>query len=215
MVETLHLQYFLGALVSLIVITNPLSKLPLFVSLTQGMSEERRRQQALWAGIYSATIMLVSLLGGNMLLAFFGISYGAMRIAGGLVVAMIGYQMLFGGNTPNNAPIVRRDKDDYAFFPIAMPGIAGPGTIAVVIGLSTEIAELKDYVDLAVALGWTAAAIIVTASASWAVMRYSDLLTRRLGPSGTLVLGKLMGFILICIGVQFVGSGIRTFMAGA
>ncbi len=215
MVETLHLQYFLGALVSLIVITNPLSKLPLFVSLTQGMSEERRRQQALWAGIYSATIMLVSLAGGNMLLAFFGISYGAMRIAGGLVVAMIGYQMLFGGNTPNNAPIVRRDKDDYAFFPIAMPGIAGPGTIAVVIGFSTEIAELKDYVDLAVALGWTAAAIIVTASASWAVMRYSDLLTRRLGPSGTLVLGKLMGFILICIGVQFVGSGIRTFMAGA
>ena len=215
MVETLHLQYFLGALVSLIVITNPLSKLPLFVSLTQGMSEERSRQQALWAGIYSAAIMLVSLLGGNMLLAFFGISYGAMRIAGGLVVAMIGYQMLFGGNTPNNAPIVRRDKDDYAFFPIAMPGIAGPGTIAVVIGFSTEIAELKDYVDLAVALGWTAAAIIVTASASWAVMRYSDLLTRRLGPSGTLVLGKLMGFILICIGVQFVGSGIRTFMAGA
>lgn len=215
MVETLHLQYFLGALVSLIVITNPLSKLPLFVSLTQGMSEERRRQQALWAGIYSAAIMLVSLLGGNMLLAFFGISYGAMRIAGGLVVAMIGYQMLFGGNTPNNAPIVRRDKDDYAFFPIAMPGIAGPGTIAVVIGFSTEIAELKDYVDLAVALGWTAAAIIVTASASWAVMRYSDLLTRQLGPSGTLVLGKLMGFILICIGVQFVGSGIRTFMAGA
>ena len=205
MVETLHLQYFLGALVSLIVITNPLSKLPLFVSLTQGMSEERRRQQALWAGIYSAAIMLVSLAGGNMLLAFFGISYGAM----------IGYQMLFGGNTPNNAPIVRRDKDDYAFFPIAMPGIAGPGTIAVVIGISTEIAELKDYVDLAVALGWTAAAIVVTASASWAVMRYSDLLTRRLGPSGTLVLGKLMGFILICIGVQFVGSGIRTFMAGA
>lgn len=184
MVETLHLQYFLGALVSLIVITNPLSKLPLFVSLTQGMSEERRRQQALWAGIYSAAIMLVSLAGGNMLLAFFGISYGAMRIAGGLVVAMIGYQMLFGGNTPNNAPIVRRDKDDYAFFPIAMPGIAGPGTIAVVIGFSTEIAELKDYVDLAVALGWTAAAIVVTASASWAVMRYSDLLTRRLGPSG-------------------------------
>lgn len=215
MVETLHLQYFLGALVSLLVITNPLSKLPLFISLTQGMSEERRHQQALWAGLYSAIIMLVSLLGGNMLLAFFGISYGAMRIAGGLVVALIGYQMLFGGNTPNNAPIVRRDKDDYAFFPIAMPGIAGPGTIAVVIGFSTEIAELKDAVDLVVAFAWTAAAIIATAAASWAVMRYSDLLTRRLGPSGTLVLGKLMGFLLICIGVQFVGSGIRTFMSGA
>lgn len=215
MLEAIHFQYFLGALVSLIVITNPPSKIPLFVSLTQGMSPERQRQQANMAGIYAAAIMLVSLIGGNVLLAFFGISYGAMRIAGGLVVAVIGYQMLFGGNSPNKAPIVRRDKDDYAFFPIAMPGIAGPGTIAVVIGFSTEIAELTDYVDMAIAFAWTALAICATAATSWFVMRYSDVITKRLGPSGTLVLGKLMGFLLICIGVQFVGSGIRTFMAGS
>lgn len=215
MLEAIHFQYFLGALVSLLVITNPPSKIPLFVSLTQGMSEERCRQQANWAGIYAAVIMLVSLVGGNVLLAFFGISYGAMRIAGGLVVAAIGYQMLFGGTTPNKAPIVSRDKDDYAFFPMAMPGIAGPGTIAVVIGFSTEIAELADYVDIVIAFAWTAAAICCTALVNWSVMRYSDIITRRLGPSGTLVLGKLMGFLLICIGVQFVGSGIRTFMAGS
>lgn len=215
MLEAIHFQYFLGALVSLLVITNPPSKIPLFVSLTQGMSEERCRQQANWAGIYAAVIMLVSLVGGNVLLAFFGISYGAMRIAGGLVVAAIGYQMLFGGTTPNKAPIVRRDKDDYAFFPMAMPGIAGPGTIAVVIGFSTEIAELADYVDIVIAFAWTATAICCTALVNWSVMRYSDIITRRLGPSGTLVLGKLMGFLLICIGVQFVGSGIRTFMAGS
>lgn len=215
MLEAIHFQYFLGALVSLLVITNPPSKIPLFVSLTQGMSEERCRQQANWAGIYAAVIMLVSLVGGNVLLAFFGISYGAMRIAGGLVVAAIGYQMLFGGTTPNKAPIVRRDKDDYAFFPMAMPGIAGPGTIAVVIGFSTEIAELADYVDIVIAFAWTAAAICCTALVNWSVMRYSEIITRRLGPSGTLVLGKLMGFLLICIGVQFVGSGIRTFMAGS
>lgn len=90
MFEALHFQYFLGGLVSLITITNPPSKMPLFISLTQGMSEERRRQQANWAGIYAAAIMLVSLVCGNVLLAFFGISYGAMRIAGGLVVAAIG-----------------------------------------------------------------------------------------------------------------------------
>ncbi len=215
MLETIHFQYFLGALVSLLVITNPLSKIPLFVSLTQGMSDERRHQQANWAGIYAAAVMLVSLVGGNVLLAFFGISYGAMRIAGGLVVAVIGYQMLYGGSSPNKAPVVRRDKDDYAFFPIAMPGIAGPGTIAVVIGFSTEIAELKSYADLAIAFAWTTLAVIATAAVSWFVMRYSDVISRRLGPSGTLVLGKLMGFLLICIGVQFIGSGIRTFMAGS
>ena len=215
MLEAIHFQYFLGALISLLVITNPLSKLPLFVSLTQGMSPERRRQQADWAAIYAGIIMAVSLVGGNMLLAFFGISYGAMRISGGLVVAAIGYQMLFGGTSPNKAPIVRRDKDDYAFFPIAMPGISGPGTIAVVIGFSTEIAELNSYGSMAFAVCWTLLAIALTSAASWSVMRYSDALTRRLGPSGSQVLGKLMGFLLICIGVQFVGSGIRTFMAGS
>ena len=154
MLEAIHFQYFLGGLISLL--TNPPSKIPLFISLTQGMSPEQKIDQAKWAGIYSAAIMLVSLAGGNILLTFFGISYGAMRIAGGLVVAAIGYQMLFGGNSPNKAPIVRRDKDDYSFFPIAMPGIAGPGTIAVVIGFSTEIVELDDYVDMAIAFAWTA-----------------------------------------------------------
>lgn len=214
MLESIHFQYFLGSVISLLTITNPPSKIPLFLSLTQGMPPEEQRRQALMAGVYAASIMLVSLASGNLLLALFGISFGAMRIAGGLVVAAIGYQMLFGGNSPNRAPIVRRDKDDYAFFPIAMPGIAGPGTIAVVIGISTEIAEIDDWAALSLAFFWTTLAIIVAAAASWFVMRYSESIARRLGPSGTLVLGKLMGFLLICIGVQFVGSGIRTFMAG-
>ena len=104
--------------------------------------------------------------------------------------------------------------EDYAFFPIAMPGIAGPGTIAVVIGFSTEIAELPGYIDMAIAFAWTALAILCATSLSWFIMRYSDVISNRLGPSGTLVIGKLMGFLLICIGVQFVGSGIRTFIAG-
>lgn len=95
-----------------------------------------------------------------------------------------------------------------------MPGIAGPGTIAVVIGFSTEIAELPGYIDMAIAFAWTALAILCATSHLWFIMRYSDVISNRLGPSGTLVIGKLMGFLLICIGVQFVGSGIRTFIAG-
>ena len=131
--EIFHLQYFLAGLVSLLVITNPPSKIPLFISLTQGMDEAQRKSQARWAAIYAGIIMFVSLLAGNLLLAFFGISYGALRIAGGFMVAVIGYQMLFGQQTPspNKAPLVRRDREDYAFFPIAMPMIAGPGTMAV------------------------------------------------------------------------------------
>ena len=215
MLEALHLQYFFGALVSLIVITNPPTKIPLFVSLTVGMTREQRHQQANWAAIYSFLVMLVSLIAGNLLLTFFGISYSAMRIAGGLVVAMIGYQMLFGGQSPNNAPMVRRKKEDYSFFPIAMPGIAGPGTIAVVIGFSTEIAEISTKTEMVSAFVMTALAIAVTSFIAWLTLRSSEYCSEHLGPSGMAVLGKLMGFILICIGVQFVGSGIKSFITSA
>ena len=215
MLEALHLQYFFGALVSLIVITNPPTKIPLFVSLTVGMTREQRHQQANWAAIYSFLVMLVSLIAGTLLLPFFGISYSAMRIAGGLVVAMIGYQMLFGGQSPNNAPMVRRNKEDYSFFPIAMPGIAGPGTIAVVIGFSTEIAEISTKTEMVSAFVMTALAIAVTSFIAWLTLRSSEYCSEHLGPSGMAVLGKLMGFILICIGVQFVGSGIKSFITSA
>lgn len=215
MLEALHLQYFFGALVSLIVITNPPTKIPLFVSLTVGMTREQRHQQANWAAIYSFLVMLVSLIAGNLLLTFFGISYSAMRIAGGFVVAMIGYQMLFGGQSPNNAPMVRRNKEDYSFFPIAMPGIAGPGTIAVVIGFSTEIAEINTKTEMVSAFVMTALAIAVTSFIAWLTLRSSEYCSEHLGPSGMAVLGKLMGFILICIGVQFVGSGIKSFITSA
>lgn len=134
MLDSFYLQYLFGGFVSLIVITNPLSKIPLFISLTQGMSLDVRKKQANWSCYYAAAIMLVSLAAGNLLLVFFGISYGALRISGGFVVGIIGYQMLFGSRDQGGAPVVRRDKDDYSFFPIAMPGISGPGTIAVVIG---------------------------------------------------------------------------------
>ena len=104
MLDSVSFKYFLGALISLVVITNPLSKIPLFMSLAAGMTHEQRKQQANLAAIYSFAVMFVSLIGGNLILSFFGISFGAMRVAGGFVIAIIGTQMLFGGQGPNNAP---------------------------------------------------------------------------------------------------------------
>lgn len=213
--EIFHLQYFLAGLVSLLVITNPPSKIPLFISLTQGMDDRQRKSQALWAAVYAGIIMFISLLAGNLLLAAFGISYGALRISGGFVVAIIGYRMLFGDSTPNKAPLMRRDREDYAFFPIAMPMISGPGTMAVLIGFSTEIAEFPTFADQAATFFMMTLAIIFACAVCWGMMRSADFCARKLGPSGTIVLSKVMGFLLICIGVQFIGSGIRAFVAGA
>ncbi len=213
MPQALSFSFFLGILISLVTITNPPSKIPLFISLTGGMSPSERKSQANWAGIYSFLIMMVSLAAGKILLSCFGISYGAMRVAGGLCIAIIGLQMLFGGQTPNAAPAVNRKKGDFSFFPIAMPGIAGPGTIAVVIGLSTQVAEAKTFTDEAAMCLVITAAIAATSLITWGVMRSSDYLAKVLGPSGTQVLSKIMGFLLVCIGVQFVGSGLQSFFS--
>ena len=158
--------------------------------------------------------MFVSLIGGNLILSFFGISFGAMRVAGGFVIAIIGTQMLFGGQGPNNAPAVQRGKEDYSFFPLAMPGIAGPGTIAVVIGYSTKIAEAPELTSMAETFLLTTLAILVTSIIAWVTLRSSEYCASRMGPSGMAVFSKLIGFFLICIGVQFMGSGARAFIAG-
>lgn len=213
MFESLYLQFLFGGLVSLVTMTNPLSKIPLFVSLTRDMTERRRAKQAKWACLYAAAIMCVCLLIGNFILSFFGISYGALRVAGGLVVIVLGYRMLFSLQlSSENAPSDLRD--DCSFFPLAMPGISGPGTIAVVIGISTEIAELPDYSAKVLAFIMTLSAIFATSFCMWLVLHSSLRITEKLGQAGCEAMSRLMGFLLICVGVEFVGSGIRLFLAG-
>ncbi|MFC3110776.1 MarC family NAAT transporter [Undibacterium arcticum] len=206
-------SYFLGGLVSLLTITNPLSKIPLFLALTSDMDAALRRQQARKACIYAFIILTVSLFGGVLILKGFGISFGALRIAGGLTVALLGYRMLFQSADTFSAS--GRAGQHIAFFPLAMPGISGPGAIAVVIGISTEIAELKIGMREAAAYFATVASILLTCILIWCTLRFAQLFSRWMGQEGMDALNRLMGFVMICIGVQFVGSGVRTFMLGA
>ena len=214
MLKTLSLQFLFGGLLSLISITNPLSKIPLFITLTREMSDSARDNQARRACLFAAVIMVVSLLAGNVIMSAFGISYGALRISGGFVVAVLGYRMLFLSQDPGGAPRTG-EREDYAFFPLAMPGISGPGTIAVVIGISTEIAELSTLSAKTLAFAMTFVAIVGACGGMWLTLKSSPMIAQRLGKGGSEVMTRLMGFLLICIGVQFVGSGIRTFMAGS
>ncbi|MFD2271989.1 MarC family protein [Undibacterium arcticum] len=152
------------------------------------------------------------MFGGVLILKGFGISFGALRIAGGLTVALLGYRMLFQSADTFSAS--GRAGQHIAFFPLAMPGISGPGAIAVVIGISTEIAELKIGMREAAAYFATVASILLTCILIWCTLRFAQLFSRWMGQEGMDALNRLMGFVMICIGVQFVGSGVRTFMLG-
>jgi multiple antibiotic resistance protein len=208
------LAYFLGSFVSLVSIVNPLSKIPLFASLTVGVPREVRLSAARRACMYAFAILTVSLFAGGVILEGFGISTGALRIAGGLTVLVVGYRMLFQPPDPAHVQVHDTPGADIAFFPLALPGISGPGSIAVVIGISTEITDIRLVANKAIAYGATVASIACVCVIVWIALRSAHQASRLLGPQGLDALSRLMGFLLICIGVQFIGSGVRSFVAG-
>lgn len=200
--------YYVGVTIaSLLPIANPFSTSALFLAITPGLSAADRNAQAFKAGLYMAIILLIFLVAGALIMSFFGISVSGVRIAGGLVVSVIGFRMLF----PQSEELTEKGKSeatlkhDVAFTPLAMPSLAGPGSIAVILGVSAQIEQPAEYI--VVALG-----IILTAVICWLVLRAAGSLVDFLGQNGIDAVARIMGFLLICIGVQFVAFGIRDFI---
>ncbi len=201
-------HFLFGGILGLLTITNPLSKVPLFITLTQNLDSQQTLSLARRACLYAFCIMVTTLFIGAIILNIFGISYGALRIAGGFTIALLGYRMLFQTSDANFSP--EASNNDYAFFPLALPSISGPGTIAVIIGISTEIAEQKDIILRVAAYASTIISMAFTCILIWFVLRACKAIAKFLGKDGMEVTTRLMGFLLICVGVQFIYSGIKT-----
>jgi multiple antibiotic resistance protein len=203
-----------GSFLSLLSVVNPPATLPMFVSLAQGLDERDRQRMARRACVYCFFIMAVSLFAGGLILEAFGISYGALRVAGGLALLVLGFGLMYergpahSGKEEGLPPLANP-----TFFPLAMPGITGPGTIAVVIGISTEMHELPGLVNQALAHVFTLAAMAAVCVVEWLLLRSARRVSERLGTVGIEVVTRLSGFLLICVGVQFIASGVRTLIA--
>ncbi len=197
------LVLLLATIGSLIPITNPLSAVPVFVALSRPFAEARRRDQARRAAIYAAGVLMLALVAGALILAFFGISLYALRVGGGIVILRVGLDMLQPGSGALSEKSERESQhmSDIAFTPIAMPLLSGPGSIAVTIAIATEVERPREY--LAVAVG-----IVVVAFIAWLVLRSAGGIAQYIGTTGTEALERVMGFLLTCIGVQFVMSGL-------
>jgi multiple antibiotic resistance protein len=134
---------------------------------------------------------------------FFGISIPGLRIAGGLLVSGIGLSMLSARNLAQEERErdAARAKRDISFTPLAMPMLSGPGSIAVTIGFTSLAETPLDYA--AIILG-----IVVVALISYLVLRVSSRIVLVIGINGMSALTKIMGFLLLCIGIQFVVNGV-------
>lgn len=201
------LTYLFSTIGALLPIVNPVSAAPMVVSITSGLTADERIHQIRRACIYMFFILAAFLIAGGLIMRFFGISIPGLRIAGGLVISFIGFRMLFADQQTMSAPEKAEaiTKHDISFTPLAMPSLAGPGSIAVVIGMSTT-AQQSTHVILRHAI--IAIGIALTAVVCFIVLRGATQLAKLLGTNGVNAVARIMGFLLICIGVQFVINGV-------
>jgi multiple antibiotic resistance protein len=202
---------FLLAFPALFSIVNPLGGALIFNQVLPGRSLQERRWLAGKVALYAAIVLLVSLWAGSYVLNFFGISLGALRVGGGLVVASRAWQLL---NEPEESEARKEQQaqpatlsSDAAFYPLTMPLTTGPGTISVVIALAAE--RPAPGHGLLPFMGGMSAAAALISLLIWICYRYADAVLRLLGPGGARVMTRLVAFLLLCIGTQIVVNGVE------
>jgi len=204
------LSSVLVTLITLLPIINPVSTAILLLGISKHLDKKDLNRQIIMACIYMTGILVVFLLAGHFIMIFFGISIPGIRIAGGMVIGFLGFKMLF----PVEAKITQGEKQEaieksnISFSPLAMPSLAGPGALATVITISSSIDGRQGY-DKFFAFTGVILAIVITAIVSWLVLRSAGFVSKILGVNGVDNLSRIMGFLLICIALQFAILGVQ------
>ncbi len=196
------LPFALLCLTSFFTLTNPLGTMPVFLTMTQGMTEKERRFIITRATLTAFIIIMVFTFAGQFLFKFFGISTNGFRIAGGVIIFKIGFDMLQARYTPMKLKDeeIKTYADDISITPLGIPMLCGPGAIAnaIVLMQDAHTLELKG-----VLIGSIAFIYLLT----YFILRASTRLVDVLGETGNNVMMRLMGLILMVIAVEcFVGG---------
>lgn len=205
------MEFIFKVFISIFSIINPFGTIPIFLSLTTEMSRKDITKVSLYTSIYVLLILLVSFILGNNLLYFFGISIDSLRIGGGIVIASSGFSLLTG--TFNKHKGMKKKfieeelstKSEIAFTPLAIPMLAGPGTISTLIGYRNLYTNTLDVLSIGIALLLVVVLIFI-------ILKSSQLIFRILGSSGLNALSRIIGFFLIAIGVEQILKTLLKFM---
>ena len=202
------MELFLTIFGALFSVVNPMGAMPMFVMLTENTAIAEKRKMALKIAFYVVCILLVFFFSGNYILNFFGIQLEHMRIAGGLMIS-ISAMSLLGTDAYKGKPVSKAvqeeslTKEDITFTPMAMPMLSGPGAIALIIGMNGAVTEAGWWGYASMILSVIAVAFII-----WIVLIFSNKLNKFLGKAGMAALSRMMGFIVLSIGISMVLNGL-------
>jgi multiple antibiotic resistance protein len=200
------IELFVSTFITLFVVIDPPGCAPIFAGLTQGATDAHRRAMAVRAVLVAAAILLVFALFGEALLRALGISLESFKIAGGIMLFLIALEMVFEKRTERREDRAEKIKaeevTDVSIFPMAMPMIAGPGSIAsIMLLMSQNSGTGRSVVVLA--------ALVVILALTLAALLASTALMRIVGAKIEAVISRLLGVLLGALAVQFVIDGIR------
>ena len=206
------MDLFIYLFVALFSVLNPIGTVPIFVGLTQNDTKKERSRISLWTAINVFLILIVSFFIGQYVLLFFGISIDALRIAGGIIIVNSGFSLLSGQFTKKRginkkAETDAQQRNDIALTPLAIPMLAGPGSISLLIACYQEHNTTTEILI-------SSAAILAIAVAIFIILKSAHYLAKILGASGIVAISRIIGFIVIAIGIQYIVSAIINIIKG-
>ncbi|MEO3385811.1 MarC family protein [Mesorhizobium sp. CAU 1741] len=206
-----NFEMIFNAFVTILVTIDPPGLAPLFLALTGGMNRGERMQVALRASAIGFVVMAVFAVAGTVILSVFGITLPAFRVAGGLLLFYIAFEMIFERRQERkeksaDKAITRDHIRNIAAFPLAIPLIAGPGAISATVLISGSFPGLAGSITLVAII---AACIVLT----WLTFVAAERIDGFLGETGRSILTRLLGVILAALAVQFVADGIKALIA--
>jgi len=201
---------FISTIVSLFSLINPLCAMPVFISLTNGFPKDHLYRTIRRTSIYVFVVCVLSFFIGEFVLNFFGVSIHALKIAGGIIISRSGFQLLNAQHKSDvQGPIEdeSRLKEDISFSPLAMPLLAGPGSISLLINLAIQTEDFQSK-------GVILAGIFIVCLSIYLILSSAPFILKYLGQSGLRTLSKIMGLLVLSIGIQMiVASGRSLFYA--
>ena len=201
------IELFLAAFAGLFSLVNPLGTVPVFLAMSPDFTPKERSDTARQASMYFVLILLVFFLAGSLILSFFGISLTSLRIAGGIIIFGSGAQLLSGRTAKIravNAQVKAEalEKEDISFTPLAMPLLSGPGSISLMIEYFSAYTEVVQRIAI---IG----ALLCVGLVVYLVLRTSPVIYKTLGVAGIRGISRIMGFIVMAIGVELIISSLK------
>ncbi|HAN17052.1 MAG: antibiotic resistance protein MarC [Bacteroidetes bacterium GWC2_33_15] len=193
---------FFTVFAALFSVVNPLGTMPVFIGVTETNSRDERNKTALKASVYMFLILSVAYFAGKFIIQFFGISIESLRIAGGLIIASSGFALLTGNFSKHKGmdQKVHEEavmKEDSSLTPLAIPMLAGPGSISLLISLNENYSTFWETITVFLTIP---AVGIVT----YLILRSSHYIFSKMGASGLNSVSRIIGFIVIAIGIEYI-----------